>query len=62
MDNCVRENKNKYVFAFMILLVELRLFDEVSVSPKTEEKTTKHYVYNSLWTTSFNNIFLHRLK
>ena len=30
MDNCARENKNKYVFAFLALLVELEVFVEVS--------------------------------
>jgi len=30
MDNCVRENKNKYVYAFLSLLVEMNLFLEVS--------------------------------
>ena len=29
MDNCVRENKNKYVMAFLALLVELGIFSEV---------------------------------
>lgn len=29
-DNCVRENKNKYVFTFLALLVQLGLFQEVS--------------------------------
>ena len=29
MDNCSRENKNKYVFAFLALLVELDIFAEV---------------------------------
>ena len=29
MDNCVRENKNKYVFGFFALLVELEIFKEV---------------------------------
>ena len=29
MDNCVRENKNKYVMAFMSLLVEMQVFFEV---------------------------------
>ena len=30
MDNCVRENKNKFVFGFMALLVEMNIFSEVS--------------------------------
>ena len=30
MDNCVRENKNKYVFGFLSLLVEKNIFTEVS--------------------------------
>ena len=30
MDNCVRENKNKFVMAFLALLVEKRVFVEVS--------------------------------
>lgn len=29
MDNCVRENKNKYVFGFLSLLVEKNIFTEV---------------------------------
>ena len=29
MDNCGRENKNQYVLAFLFLLVELKVFDEV---------------------------------
>ena len=29
MDNCVRENKNKYVMAFFAILVELGIFTEV---------------------------------
>jgi len=29
MDNCVRENKNKYVFGFLALLVQLNIFKEV---------------------------------
>ena len=29
MDNCGRENKNQYVLAFLFLLVELEVFDEV---------------------------------
>ena len=29
MDNCVRENKNKYVMGFLALLVELEIFVEV---------------------------------
>lgn len=29
MDNCVRENKNKYVFGFLAYLVEIELFSEV---------------------------------
>lgn len=32
MDNCGRENKNKYVFAFLCLLVELEVFEKVKVS------------------------------
>lgn len=31
MDNCVRENKNKYVMAFLSLLVEIEIFSEVNV-------------------------------
>ena len=31
MDNCVRENKNKYVFGFLALLVEMDLFTEVLI-------------------------------
>lgn len=31
MDNCSRENKNKYVFGFLSLLVELDIFSEVYV-------------------------------
>lgn len=30
MDNCVRENKNKYVFGFFSLLVQLEIFSEVT--------------------------------
>ena len=30
MDNCVRENKNRYVFGFLSLLVEKELFIDVS--------------------------------
>jgi len=30
MDNCVRENKNKYVLGFLALLVQRRIFLEVS--------------------------------
>ena len=30
MDNCVRENKNKYVLGFLALLVEKGLFAEVT--------------------------------
>lgn len=30
MDNCVRENKNKYVMAFMCYLIEMDIFTEVS--------------------------------
>lgn len=29
MDNCVRENKNKYVFGFLAYLVEVGIFSEV---------------------------------
>ena len=32
MDNCSRENKNKYVFGFLSLLVELNIFTEVCVT------------------------------
>ena len=32
MDNCVRENKNKYVMAFLSLLVETGIFYEVSAT------------------------------
>ena len=32
MDNCSRENKNKYVFAFCALLVELGIFRKIKVS------------------------------
>lgn len=32
MDNCVRENKNKYVMAFLSLLVEIGMFSEVSAN------------------------------
>ena len=31
MDNCVRENKNKYVFGFLALLVEKKSFNEASM-------------------------------
>ena len=31
LDNCVRENKNKFVLAFLALLVELGVFQEVSL-------------------------------
>ena len=31
LDNCGRENKNKYVFAFLCLLVELGVFEKVSL-------------------------------
>ena len=30
MDNCWRENKNRYVFCFLALLVELGIFEKVS--------------------------------
>lgn len=30
MDNCVRENKNKYVFGFLAYLVEKKVFSEVN--------------------------------
>ena len=30
LDNCVRENKNKFVLSFLALLVELGVFEEVS--------------------------------
>ena len=29
MDNCVRENKNKYVFGFLAYLVQMKIFVEV---------------------------------
>ena len=29
MDNCTRENKNKYVFGFFLLLIEMNIFTEV---------------------------------
>ena len=32
LDNCGRENKNKYVLAFLCLLVELGVFDKVSIT------------------------------
>ena len=32
MDNCTRENKNKYVYAFLQLLVELDIFTEVNMT------------------------------
>ena len=32
MDNCVRENKNKYVLAFLAYLVQMKIFVEVSFS------------------------------
>ena len=32
MDNCACENKNKYVFAFCSLLVELGIFRKIKVS------------------------------
>ena len=32
MDNCVRENKNKYVMAFCAILVELEIFTEVGIN------------------------------
>ena len=32
MDNCVRENKNKYVMAFCAILVELGIFTEVGIN------------------------------
>ena len=28
-DNCVRENKNRYMFALLALLVEKKIFDKV---------------------------------
>ena len=31
MDNCVRENKNKYVMAFMCYLIEMDIFTEVII-------------------------------
>ena len=31
MDNWVRENKNKFVFGFLSLLVELNIFSEVGI-------------------------------
>ena len=31
MDNCTRENKNRYVFGFLSLLVELNIFTEVCI-------------------------------
>lgn len=31
MDNCVRENKNKYVLAFCAVLVQLGIFTEVTL-------------------------------
>ena len=33
MDNCVRENKNKYVFGFLAYLIELQVFSEVMDCP-----------------------------
>lgn len=30
MDNCIRENKNKYVFGFLLLFIEKGIFTEVS--------------------------------
>ena len=35
MDNCVRENKNKYVLGFLSLLVEKKIFSEVNISSTT---------------------------
>ena len=31
MDNCVRENKNKYIYGFLSWLVEKKIFAEVSI-------------------------------
>ena len=31
LDNCVRENKNKFVLTFLALLVQIGIFKEVSV-------------------------------
>ena len=31
MDNCTRENKNRFVFGFLSLLVELNIFTEVCI-------------------------------
>ena len=45
MDNCVRENKNKYIFGFMTFLVEMNIFSEVSCTNLT--LTCKQYTYIS---------------
>lgn len=31
LDNCFRENKNKFVFGFLALLIHLKIFKEVSL-------------------------------
>ncbi|XP_074659473.1 uncharacterized protein LOC141912156 [Tubulanus polymorphus] len=32
MDNCWRDNKNRFVFAFLHMLVQMRIFDKIKVS------------------------------
>ena len=39
MDNCIRENKNKYVFEFLALLVEIGTFTEVLQNCSCRMKT-----------------------
>ena len=44
MDNCVRENKNKYVFGFLALLVEKKIFNEASIWGGGSYIVEHHYI------------------
>ena len=44
LDNCVRENKSKFVLSFLALMVELGAFEEVSELRMCESYKLKEYL------------------
>ena len=61
MDNCVKENKNKYVFGFLSILVEKNIFTEVSiVYIKLCVNVCMAHTHINKYTTQFAGTFVRR--
>ena len=57
-DNCWRENKNRYLFSFLSALVELDVFEEISVNFLIVGHTGNEV--DQLFRDAFRKCILHR--